>query len=267
MFGNLTDANKYLYHYTTSHIVLNHILPSGKARLSPLSLTNDPRESKDWYFSLSSNYDNESVDDYFCQLQMEANNLIKKNCKVLCLTRDNPNIYEYKCNQFGRGYAHPRMWAQYADNHTGVCIMFHRENLVSTIKQELGTLGMLYHGEVQYENQPNHESEAFSLDYSDIQKHGLQKVLKRYITKYNNTFFFKKAMDWQNEWEYRFILIDNDIKSKYFSIKDSIRGLILGVDFPKDYELDISAFSKRYNVPIVRILWRNGHPQIIPLHT
>ena len=46
------DHTKYLYHYTSIDKLENYIFKSRKLRFSPYASTNDPKESKDWAFSL-----------------------------------------------------------------------------------------------------------------------------------------------------------------------------------------------------------------------
>lgn len=130
---NFIDAHKYLYHYTSREVLLEYILPSEKIKMSQFGLTNDPRESKKWSFTivfpgivypLNSNEVNSIID--------KANLLVKEYCKVICFTRDDPNIEKLHHGHkiYGRGYAHPRMWAQYAKRHTGVCIVFDKKIFV-----------------------------------------------------------------------------------------------------------------------------------------
>ena len=49
--NNLSDPNKYIYHYTSLTAAFDYILPSNLLRVSPFYHTNDPRESKYWNLS------------------------------------------------------------------------------------------------------------------------------------------------------------------------------------------------------------------------
>ena len=128
MIGN----DKYLYHYTSLNRAFEHILHEGKLLLASLKLTNDPRESKDWNWTFR-NISHEidiaipSVEE-LVTVSSEINLKIKRDCKLCCFSIDDKtkNLYS------GRGWGHPRMWAQYADKHKGVCLVFDKDKLIET---------------------------------------------------------------------------------------------------------------------------------------
>lgn len=47
------DTTRYVYHYTTRDVALQHVLSMRKVRLGPLTKTNDPRETKSWKFGVT----------------------------------------------------------------------------------------------------------------------------------------------------------------------------------------------------------------------
>src|SRR2546423_10786553 len=127
MFTTSIDPERYLYHYTRHDTALEYILPSLKLKLGIFANVNDPRESKAWFFTLICPTESPNNDEFF-KLQEDATRIVKGTCKVLCLTRDNPIISrDMPHDVFGRGYAHSRMWAQYAGNHKGVCLILDKE--------------------------------------------------------------------------------------------------------------------------------------------
>ena len=65
---------------------------------------------------------------------------------------DHPNVY-YKTDlraDYYYGYYRPRMWAQYAEQHQGVCLVFDKEKLLKCFEKSLSAKGDLYYGEVDY---------------------------------------------------------------------------------------------------------------------
>jgi hypothetical protein len=120
LFGDVGDPDCYPYHYTTLEASLGSILPTASLRLGLFLDTNDPRESKDWRFKhvLDGREDAEPLD--LKTLNDEVARLAQRTCKVLCLTRDDPEGCSTPPETFGRGFAHSRMWAQYAGSHSGV---------------------------------------------------------------------------------------------------------------------------------------------------
>jgi hypothetical protein len=226
---------------------------------------NDPRESKAWLFTLSCPSISPSHEDFF-RLQEDASQLIKDTCKVLCLSRDDPDVVlDTPFSIFDRGLAHPRMWAQYAENHKGVCLIFEKEKLANRIKMELGQKGTIYTGPIVYSNLMwPEDNEAFEFDYDEIGKAGLAKYVDLHVEKYHNNLFFHKARDWSHEWEYRFILRGSSASYEYVSIEDSLVAICIGADFSQKSEPFIKEACKKLDIYGVRIFWRNGHPIILP---
>ena len=200
LFGDIVDNDKWLYHYTSKETALEHILSSGKIRLNLFRNLNDPRESKDWNFSVKSPKDTELTNKIFFDIQRDATNYVKNRCKVLCMVKDdariNPNSIDY---MFHRGFSKPRMWAQYGKDHTGVCLIIDREKLIRDIQLELGSRGETYIGHVKYANFHEEQVHAFDLDYGEVLNSSLPVVLDSKIQKHHKHYFFTKAEDWANK--------------------------------------------------------------------
>lgn len=265
LFGNISDSSEWVYHYTSRETALEYILSSGRIKLNTFTSLNDPRESKDWTFSLSAPSDYEVDTEGFLRMQEQGTKYVKNQCKVLCMVQDDPraiiNGHDY---MFHRGFSRPRMWAQYSDNHSGVCLIFNRKALEQTIKEELSHKSDIYFGEVQYVNFHIDEVDAFNLSHKDILDSSLEETLDIKIKQHYKSYFFTKVEDWSNENEWRCVLRGNNSEPEYVSISNSICGIVIGGEFPNVYEPAISPFGEKYSVHISRILWRNGRPTILP---
>ena len=55
MFTFQQDNAQFIYHYTKSSTAIDFILKQKALRLSSFSTTNDPKESKNWFFTPGSN--------------------------------------------------------------------------------------------------------------------------------------------------------------------------------------------------------------------
>ena len=55
---------------------------------------------------------------------------------------------------FNRGYSHPRLWEQYADNDEGICLVLERAALVEAVTRAASSHGRLEHGPVTYRDGP-----------------------------------------------------------------------------------------------------------------
>ncbi|MBM7605973.1 hypothetical protein JOC75_004001 [Metabacillus crassostreae] len=265
MFHDNVDKNKYLYHFTSHTTALEHILPSGNLRLSPYIYMNDPRERQNWRFGFSGSLDN----DEFFKMQDELNSILKSNTKLICFTKDMVGSEDYFMEHDGRGYSHPRMWAQYGGNHTGVCLMFDKTILEKVIDDEFSQRGLIHHGFVNYGARSLNSHYAFnSINSEEIQSLGLKLFSKQHLNKYYKELFFEKMLDWKDESEYRWVFFSNEDRHyEVFKFQDALVGIILGVDFPPVYETIIESYCKKSNIHVIRMDWYNGKPNILPVYT
>ena len=254
----MTDPNKYLYHYTTAETALEHILVSNELRFSPLIYTNDPRETKDWEFSCNIDGIDKSKElpDIYDLFKEE----LQKKCKVVCFTRDNPKKFvSGQSKILHRGYSHPRMWAQYANNHKGICLVFDKSKLNEIIFNQVGFLGDIFQGAVSYRD-INEDSKAFSLDCSKLLQLGVESFYKYHLKKHLKSLIFEKLQDWSSELEYRWALISSTSSYEYFSIEGAVSGIVLGNDFSQDDIETVLQYTESYMIPVIQLHWRNGYP-------
>lgn len=265
LFGDISNTEKWVYHYTTKETALEYILSSGKIRLNLFKNLNDPRESKDFHFGMStSSKDDKEIDNCWDELQKKGTAYIKNHCKILCMVKDYTRPIN-SVDQHYRGWARARMWAQYSGNHTGVCLIFDKEKLQEIIKYTLSSKGNLYFSDVQYLNPNSFDNfDAYNFEHEEIQTNPLESVLSKKVEQYYKEYFFTKAKDWSNENEWRCVLKGKSTEPEFVSIKESICGIIVGTDFPKVYQPSISYFGEEFSIPIARIIWKNGQPHIVP---
>lgn len=113
MYG---EQGRYAYHYTTSNAAFQHILPSGQLRLNSLAKLRDPIENKDWFRQLWTGlWPLKEVEHFY-----HVVNKTTHETKLVSFTLDAP--IQDRSPEYARGYARPRMWEQYAENHMGVCL-------------------------------------------------------------------------------------------------------------------------------------------------
>src|SRR5206468_3476892 len=100
-------------------------LKDNTLRFGRLADTNDPRESKEWSFSLGTN-ENRDLGKYHMQdLSRWLSSALKDNTRLACFCLDRaPLTGDHTVDILNRGFARARMWAQYADKHAGVCQVF-----------------------------------------------------------------------------------------------------------------------------------------------
>lgn len=264
MFSDEIDVNHYVYHYTNYSTALEYILPSQTIRFNPYKNTNDPKESKDWFFSMSySNQDRaaeDSMHHFFSEVGRRFNDLLKSNAKLICFTTD--KAIASNGNKHLRGFEHPRMWAQYAGNHKGICLMFNKIKLNQLIEDKLNSIGEIFNGDVSYEE--GYNPDTFNINFADANKN-MEESVKKHVLKHSRGLFFSKFHDWKDECEFRWVLLSS-LKNEYeyLNYEDSLEAIIIGADFPKIYEPIIEAYCEKFKINAAKMFWMNGMPYIHP---
>ena len=127
-----------LYHYTKACRGLEYILKDGTVRVSPFGTMDDPREAKEWTVTVVTSDPTYGGID-LNEISREFNDHLKRKVKVACFTADAERKTE-PATILARGWAHPRMWASYADDHAGLCFAFRRTPLVERFEAQFAGL-------------------------------------------------------------------------------------------------------------------------------
>lgn len=251
LFENSFYNDQYIYHYTNVNKAIK-ILNTDSLRFSPLNKTNDTMESKPKISVLDSKDSKKikRIREYFVDLNA-------KSIQLLCFTMDYPKMNEIEVNEIdkysnysGRGFALPRMWAQYAKDNSGVCFVFNKTKLKEIIYEQFAPI-IISDKKVDYYDQFG----SFPVEYNKIES--LLQLREEYgegieNAIYNMNFFkknidfinynyFSKLKDWEGELEYRFLLYGN--KEYYVKkISSAISGIVIGEKIEEEYEEIISYF-------------------------
>lgn len=243
--GIYDTKGKYLYHFTKLDSAYK-ILIGDSFRFSSLNNTNDTAEAKlkliypprknDTFHQYAEKV--KKVSEYF------ENN--KQVLRLLCFSMD-IEIGEEELGEIssklsgkdkyydvsGRGFALPRMWAQYASDNEGICFILNKEKLLRKVKDQIAVYKegpvlykRFFDGYRMTENQFN----SLYAKVSQMANGGLT-LLSLVINddnfmKYN---FFEKSDDWQNEHEYRIVAVS--LEEKILEIKgifSCMEGIVVG---------------------------------------
>lgn len=261
-----------VFHYTKMETALLKILSEKRLRISPMGFTNDPKETKPWDipkpFWISPDTDQKSKQNTVMArvLDKEVPKVMRDEWKVVCFTLEHsiPDGIEDPMERlqysFNHGYTHPRMWAQYAENHKGVCLWFDGNKLDENLKKELGRRCKIFRGKVQYNIAPG----AFILPplprniFDDIQKFGQKDAARKYVSEHYAQFFLRKHFDWEAEAEYRWLVYSQRKVPEFVSIKGALKGVLVGLDFPKEYNPTLRELCKDLKVSAGQLTWQNG---------
>ncbi len=188
-----------LFHYTNLESfkkILEDLtlLPSSFERL------NDMNEGNVHNMNLSQNF----------MVMYNTDKYIKEKCRIICFSQN----YDIKC--FGQeGTNHPAMWAHYADNSNGVCIVIDKEAFISKNKDIFENHFYKFEDvEYNFFNTPDDEKIDFEAETE-----------QEFIKKNWKPLFFLKHKDWENEDEHRLFIMDYDGK---LSIDGCIKYIVLG---------------------------------------
>jgi hypothetical protein len=253
---------RFIYHYTSTITAIEHILQSRSLLFNALSKTHDPLEFQD--YKAANPPDRVVSDDYAEEqkhLVSELNRVFKKHTKIACFSSDNPNDESV----WGKGYCRPRMWSQYADGHSGVCLAFDRDNLSKFIHSGLDKTGTTIRcdaGYIDYNNTLSELSDALSENPAILKEISLMELIESNL----KAFLFLKLEDYRDEQEYRMCLYSSTFDDKEglsIGYGDSLKAIILGCRFPAQYVINMHYYMKEQNIALFQLLWENGVPNLV----
>lgn len=268
-----TLENKYggseelLFHYTSLEAACN-ILSSNKLRLGNLSNMNDPLEfcrPKGFGFNGVNLDIGKAVRELETSLQERENKV-----RLICFCRDffcqneewnNTQNQNFSSNLTFKGWARCRMWAQYANNHKGVCLVFNKSEFDYEFKKLANNhTKILELHKITYTNNLS-ELESAMTDEVNVKNHN-KDFLHFYLDDERIEYLFQKCEDFRDENEYRFALIDDTLdspqKDYYFDFGTSLKAVILGEHFNP-----VLKFSLPNNIELFKIYWNCGMPNLI----
>lgn len=231
------SADRFLYHYTSFDKAIK-ILHGKKLKFSKLNLMNDTLEAKP-KLNLQTPEDVKYLSDVIQHFGYTNNHFLQ----LLCMSEDKKTKISatsqrvYYSDYSGRGFALPRMWAQYADNNNGLCIIFKKNKLISLIKKSLDSR-LIHNGSVEYVSHYVSSDIVINIDNVIEYVKRIKKENKTVRTIDDLTFlnrnknfvkynYFSKLDDWGTENEYRFLAYGDE---DYYidEIFDVIAGIVVG---------------------------------------
>lgn len=273
-------TRNFLFHYTTKERAIENIFHNMSIRMGAMKATNDPRETDPWFFGMTiENEETSPSGEGFLEINRNIDRILKTSCLIACFTQDQPDLHptlgdpdRYVRSDLGpQGYEHDRMWAQYAGNHTGVCIFFDRKKLTQRMEEHFRDQpGRLLHGPVDYISEIDPRSSPFyELSYDEMRRIGVEAYARRHRETFARQLYLTKNPDWSSEQEYRFVWIgednENEIEVKYVSIEGCVSAVCLGAHFPKVYGVNIKAIKEKLNIDIHQIRYMYGKSGIFPV--
>ncbi|MCC7119651.1 MAG: DUF2971 domain-containing protein [Anaerolineales bacterium] len=254
-----------LCHYTKKDIALEKIFYEGKIKFNQLGRTNDPKESVVYptvtYFP---SLGDKNADEYYKLLVNEFQRIQKEEWKVLCMTMHSPKKKNQnkEASTFRYGWNRPVMWAHYAENNSGVCIIFDGNKLYTSIKSDLRQYKLISK-KVCYEK-PSTQIKYYD-DFQKVIKEqpkiaDLRAQIRKHLEEKHAEYFFSKFSTWRDETEYRFLVHNISNQDEFVNIHGAIKSILVGSNFPKVYIPSIEKIAMELNISAGKMLWTNGIP-------
>ena len=261
MFTFQKDSAEYIYHYTKSETAIDFILKNKNLRFSPLSKTNDPKETKEWFLIPGTN-EGRDLKKYTPEyLSKRLNPYFKDSTSLLCFSKDKELTGNHLDYTPKRGFCKPRMWAQYAGNHTGVCLIFNFERFTKLFAEKFSNKtytfdNVNYHDRLLADIQLE---QAFTVNVDHLEKRGDKDYCYDHLLKFTKRLYFEKAKDWENENEFRFAIFECD-DELYFEYQNSLSGILFGQDCVESDIKKIVELTKNSGIQYQKLRWRNCTP-------
>ena len=260
------NCEKFIYHYTSFETALR-IIHSDKLLFSQLNNTNDPSEKKIKISFMPNGIKNKKEYDDIRNSIVEYFDTYHKLFQAICFCQDiklkndelqkaisrmNPKDRFYDFS--GRGFALPRMWAQYGENSKGVCLIFNKKTILSSVDKDIS---IKKYKQVEY--YPfYHRFELDKNKMNDIYRRISQSTNGVYTlinllevdSDFINYNFFEKNSDWENEREFRIIaMTDYYAKEKRVAINnihDALEGIVIGENAEEINIISLKAILKKH---------------------
>jgi hypothetical protein len=267
MIENITSSNQLLYHYTRADTALEHILKGRTLQLGSYIGTNDPKETKIWEFDLGTN-ENRDLGRYnMAELSEWLSSRLKGKAKVACFSMDGEDLTgDHTQDIFKRGFCKPRMWAQYADNHSGVCLVFDLEKLSKRIVSEFSAENLFFYGPVKYTNRqivrnlydPDDQQYTINVDY--LEKVGREAYVEAHLRTHYQRLFFEKMEDWKDESEWRYVVFSQTEGNLYIDFEGSLVGIMYGANTTEENVQSIMELTESWGLRHMGLKWKNCSP-------
>lgn len=270
-----------IYHYTKLRTALEKILPDRSMFLGRITQTNDPRETKERFYHDVNWGTSLGFGNPIGTILGIENREVTGEWRVFCACCSHypPSDFlaDYALAQqsnilgdhhrYGMSYA--KMWAQYGDNHSGICLVFDGQRLNYEIENRFKDLKYkIRHGFVRYDDALSVRDLPPNPD-AEINDRLSDDRLRHYQDKYYAEYFLYKSREWQSEHEFRWLVHSLDRNEKIeVQIDNSIKAVIMGIDCLPVYQPSLQTLCDNLRIPLYKMRFLGGRPRadLVPRH-
>ncbi len=264
MIIGVRTVDQYVYHYTSPETAREYILKNGTLRLGPYAATNDPKEAKQWEFGLGTMQNRDLGRYKHSDLSAWLSHELKRRTRLACFSMDSaPLSGDHIKDILSRGFAKPRMWAQYAARHTGVCLVFLRSSLLAAVREHLQQTQWVA-GPVVYQNRSSirgMDAHEFMMDIDAYEQIGPDKYPATHARKFLKELYFEKLNDWRDENEWRIVAFTDSSDDILVPIRQCLAGVMHGDATNPDLSEELMRLTSGWNgVEHMGLSWKNSAP-------
>lgn len=213
-------------------------------RTNFLNKMNGPKENQKWSFGGV----NVPYESFYPELNYELDpnkahfesmyrfgEEIKSKIQALCFA------HSETCN----GYGNEMMWAQYAENHKGICLEIDTELFEAENKH----LDIFKFQNINYKPK---KDEWVHWNNNITKNENIEHHIKRNF----ETLFLSKSHYWEKEYEKRLLMISDDYC--FLNIKESLTGIYYGLFTDPNYDIAVQQFIEAEKTKTYRVYFEDN---------
>ena len=252
------SSDDALFHFTWKDTALEYILFNKYLWFGEFLGTNDLQEYK---YKLTGVIGSGCEERHYQKIE-EATLLIDKILREkskFILFCQNDIIDD---NLQSHGVLKSRMWAQYGENHKGICIVVSKTKLIAQLAKALEVDYQLYFGKIRYEELALSRNVPWlDIDGPELDELTSSDVAINFVTKHIDELLFRKQPDYKDETEFRFLLTPKHLEHVsvpiHVDLLQCVHSIILGDAFPKVYKPTIFQLGQELKIPVKKLHWEH----------
>ncbi len=258
---NFFNSDDAIYHFTKKETLIEYILNNHELKTGNFTNANDPYEYKHklvpafgWGWE-----DKDYLKVSNCT--NEIDNLIKKS-GFLSFSK---NKYSVTGNLVQNGYEKSRMWAQYADNHYGACLVFSSKLLIEEIKHKFKESKIYAEDITYFDSKCSLKTPSLSIDGKDLDTKNISEICMSFLDSNYKKILFQKESDYKDENEFRIILMSNNEKQfdLLIDISKCLKVIVLGDKFPKVYFDTVKILLSNLDINCKKNHWEDNQYHLL----
>ena len=185
------ESDDAIFHFTRKDTAIEHILNTGILRFGLLGMTNDPQEYSSRMITPSGWGDLKKYREEISEITKTIEGMIQSSGLLsFCQNSyDGTGIQETGCLK-------SRMWSQYGENHSGICLVFSKQKLLEKADQELSEELIIYKEPVTYIDPfENRGGIGLSINESELAEQKNDEIINNYMERTHKKIFFQKQPD------------------------------------------------------------------------